>query len=87
MLGFLRRRRSRERARTTPARKSASGPAGPAPASDEAYAEAPGEAVQSARALGLGPARLEALAREIAETDGWVRMLHGDEAGGPAASR
>jgi hypothetical protein len=48
---------------------------------------APAEVVQSARALGLGLDRLEALSSEIAETDDWVRMLHGDDAGGPAAAR
>lgn len=48
---------------------------------------APAEAVDSARALGLGPARLRALAGELAENGQWVRLLFGEEAGGPAAAR
>jgi putative nucleotidyltransferase with HDIG domain len=48
---------------------------------------APAEAVQSARALGLGPARLRAFRDEVRETEEWVRMLHGDDVGGPAAAR
>ncbi len=48
---------------------------------------APQEAVDSARALGLGPARLQALAFELAENGEWVRLLFGEESGGPAAAR
>lgn len=57
-------------------------------------AEAPGlnpgaplEVLDSARALGLGPARVQALARELAENGEWVRLLFGEDAGGPAAAR
>jgi putative nucleotidyltransferase with HDIG domain len=45
------------------------------------------EAVQSARALGIGPARLCAISAELRETEEWVRMLHGDDGGGPASVR
>jgi putative nucleotidyltransferase with HDIG domain len=45
------------------------------------------EAVGSARALGLGPARAHALARSLSETAEWVRMLFGEERGGPAVAR
>lgn len=47
----------------------------------------PGEAIDSARALGLGPARVRALARELVENGEWVRLLFGEEKGGPAAAR
>lgn len=53
----------------------------------EVHPAAAAEAVQSGRALGLGPERLRALSAEISETEDWVRMLHGDDAGGPAAAR
>jgi putative nucleotidyltransferase with HDIG domain len=48
---------------------------------------APAEIVDSARALGLGPARVEALGRELEENGEWVRLLFGEERGGPAAAR
>jgi HD-like signal output (HDOD) protein len=53
----------------------------------EVHPAAAAEAVQSGRALGLGPDRLRALSAEISETKDWVRMLHGDDAGGPVAAR
>jgi HD-like signal output (HDOD) protein len=53
----------------------------------EVHPAAAAEAVQSGRALGLGSDRLRALSAEISETEDWVRMLHGDDAGGPAAAR
>ncbi len=46
---------------------------------------APAEAVSSARALGLGPARVQALVLDLHENGEWVRLLFGEEAGGPAA--
>jgi len=45
------------------------------------------EGVESAMALGLGPARVEALCRTLDETGEWVRMLFGEERGGPSAAR
>jgi putative nucleotidyltransferase with HDIG domain len=48
---------------------------------------APAEAVDSARALGLGPARVQALRLELHENGEWVRLLFGADAGGPAAAR
>jgi putative nucleotidyltransferase with HDIG domain len=48
---------------------------------------APAEILDSARALGLGPARVEALGRELEENGEWVRLLFGEERGGPAAAR
>jgi putative nucleotidyltransferase with HDIG domain len=51
------------------------------------YPAAPQEAVDSARALGLGPARLQALALELVESGEWVRLLFGEESGGPSAAR
>ncbi len=51
------------------------------------WATAPAEAVSSARALGLGPARVQALRASLAEQADWVRMLFGEETGGPAAAR
>lgn len=48
---------------------------------------APAEAVGSGRALGLGPARVQALRLSLDETGEWVRMLFGDGAGGPASGR
>ncbi len=48
---------------------------------------APAEAVDSARALGLDPLRLAELRVELAEQEEWVRLLFGDEAGGPSAAR
>ncbi|MGC3996774.1 MAG: HDOD domain-containing protein [Anaeromyxobacter sp.] len=45
------------------------------------------EALDSARALGLGPARVAALLATLAETGDWVRMVFGEESGGPAAAR
>lgn len=53
----------------------------------ELHRAGPAEVVDSARALGLGPARVQALAGAIAETEEWVRMVFGDETGGPAAAR
>jgi putative nucleotidyltransferase with HDIG domain len=47
---------------------------------------APAEALDSARALGLGPARVQALALELVESGEWVRLLFGEETGGPAAA-
>ena len=54
-------------------------------------AEAPGvnpgaplEVLDSARALGLGPARVQALSLELVEAGEWVRLLFGEESGGPA---
>lgn len=55
-------------------------------ASPEVHPTAAAEAMQSARALGLGPERLAAVAAELAETAAWVRRVHGDDAGGPAAA-
>ena len=55
-----------------------------APAS---YPAAPREAIDSARALGLGPARVQALAVELREAGEWVRLLFGEESGGPAVAR
>jgi hypothetical protein len=43
--------------------------------------------LDSARALGLGPARVQALALELAENGDWVRLLFGEESGGPAVAR
>jgi len=48
---------------------------------------APLEAVDSARALGLAPDRIAALRVEVQEQGEWVRMLFGDEAGGPSTTR
>lgn len=48
---------------------------------------APAEVVGSARALGLGPARVQALRTALTEHGEWVKMLFGEEAGGPAAAR
>ena len=48
---------------------------------------APAEIVDSAQALGLGPARVQALARELVENGEWVRLLFGEESGGPAVAR
>jgi len=48
---------------------------------------APLEAIDSARALGLAPDRVAALRVEVAEQGEWVRMLFGDEAGGPSQAR
>lgn len=48
---------------------------------------APAEVLDSARALGLGPARVRALATELVEAGDWVRLLFGEERGGPAAAR
>jgi putative nucleotidyltransferase with HDIG domain len=48
---------------------------------------APGEVVGSARALGLGPRRIQALRTALAENGEWVKMLFGEETGGPAAAR
>jgi HD-like signal output (HDOD) protein len=42
--------------------------------------DAPVEAVESARALGLGPARVAALRASLVENGQWTRMLFGDEA-------
>jgi putative nucleotidyltransferase with HDIG domain len=42
------------------------------------------EAMGSARALGLGPSRAQALAKALVETGEWVRMVFGEERGGPA---
>lgn len=48
---------------------------------------APAEALDSARALGLGPARVQALRVELTENGEWVKLLFGEESGGPAAAR
>lgn len=48
---------------------------------------APAEAVGSARALLLGPARVQALRAALVEHGEWVRMIFGEETGGPAAAR
>jgi len=47
---------------------------------------APAEAMSSARALGFGPPRLGALRTALAENAEWVRMLFGEETGGPAVA-
>ncbi|HYD40541.1 MAG TPA: HDOD domain-containing protein [Anaeromyxobacter sp.] len=47
---------------------------------------APAEVIGSARALGLGPARVRALRTALAEHGAWVKMLFGEETGGPAAA-
>jgi len=49
------------------------------------HADAPAEALQSARALGLGPDRVAALCQALAETQEWVAMMFGD-GGGPSAA-
>lgn len=46
---------------------------------------APAEVMTSARALGLGPARVQSLRAALTQHGEWVRMLFGAEAGGPAA--
>ena len=43
------------------------------------------EAMGSARALGLGPSRAQALSQSLVETGEWVKMLFGEDRGGPAA--
>jgi len=48
------------------------------------HPDAPVEVVESARALGLGPARVASLRTALAENGEWTRMLFGDEAGGPS---
>jgi putative nucleotidyltransferase with HDIG domain len=48
---------------------------------------APGEAVDSALALGLSPSQLQELRLTLAEQAGWVRALFGDALGGPATAR
>jgi putative nucleotidyltransferase with HDIG domain len=48
---------------------------------------APSEVVSSARALGLGPRRVQALRTALAENGEWVKMLFGEETGGPAVAR
>jgi putative nucleotidyltransferase with HDIG domain len=50
-------------------------------------ATAAAEAMGSARALGLGPARLQALLLALVETGEWVRMIFGEDRGGPAIAR
>ena len=55
--------------------------------SPEVSSSAPAEVVGSAKALGLGPTRVRALRTGLAEHGEWVRMLFGDETGGPAAMR
>jgi len=47
------------------------------------HPDAAAEVLQSARALGLGPDRIAALATAIVETEDWVGMMFGD-GGGPA---
>jgi HD-like signal output (HDOD) protein len=47
---------------------------------------APAEVMDSARALGFGPARVRALRTALAEHEQWVKMLFGEETGGPAAA-
>jgi putative nucleotidyltransferase with HDIG domain len=42
------------------------------------------EIVDSAQALGYGPGQVAALADELVETEDWVRMVFGEDAGGPA---
>jgi len=44
----------------------------------ELHPRGPLELLESARALGLSPARLAALARQLDETEAWVAMLFGD---------
>jgi putative nucleotidyltransferase with HDIG domain len=51
----------------------------------EVHPAAPAEAVQSARALGLGPVRLRAVADDLAETEAWVRELRLDAVQRPGA--
>ncbi len=51
----------------------------------ERAATAPSEVMSSARALGFGPARVHALRTAVAENAEWVKMLFGEETGGPAA--
>jgi HD-like signal output (HDOD) protein len=48
---------------------------------------APSEVVSSARALGLGPRRVQALRTALSENGEWVKMLFGEETGGPAVAR
>jgi putative nucleotidyltransferase with HDIG domain len=48
---------------------------------------APAEVVGSARALGLGPERVRGLRETLAVTSEWVKMVFGEESGGPAAAR
>ncbi len=48
---------------------------------------APAEVVGSARALGLGPRRVQSLRTALAENAEWVKMLFGEESGGPAVAR
>ncbi|MFO0583848.1 MAG: HDOD domain-containing protein [Anaeromyxobacter sp.] len=49
------------------------------------HPDAAAEAIQSARALGVGPERVAALVNAIAETEDWVSMMFGD-GGGPASA-
>jgi HD-like signal output (HDOD) protein len=49
------------------------------------HPDAPGEALQSARALGLGPDRVAALGVALGETQEWVTMMFGD-GGGPSTA-
>ena len=50
------------------------------------HPDAAGEALQSARALGLGPDRVAALRGAIGETGEWVRLMFGDGKGGPSSA-
>jgi putative nucleotidyltransferase with HDIG domain len=45
---------------------------------------APAEVMGSARALGLGPSRVQALRTALTEHGGWVKLLFGEESGGAA---
>jgi putative nucleotidyltransferase with HDIG domain len=45
------------------------------------------EAMGSAQALGLGPSRAQALSLALVETGEWVKMLFGEDRGGPAVAR
>jgi putative nucleotidyltransferase with HDIG domain len=44
------------------------------------------EVIDSARTLGLGPARVEALCTSVDEIGVWVKAAFGDDAGGPAVA-
>lgn len=48
---------------------------------------APAEVMGSARALGLGPRRVQSLRTSLAENGEWVKMLFGEETGGPAVAK
>ncbi len=50
------------------------------------HADALSEITQSANALGISPERVVSLNGTLAETEEWVRMLFGDDKGGPSSS-